>query len=177
MFSEYQDALISSCGRYRYMLLRRWDRGLPLALFLMKNPSTADAAEDDATIRKCRGFAGRLGFGGFYVGNLYAYRSTDPKAIPDGNDGIGNPENDGAILEMLRDAGLVIVAWGDLSKPQALRAQVVLALCPPVAVRALRLTRAGHPHHPARLPYSDALVELPADYPLSAYSFAGSRSK
>lgn len=173
MFSEYQDALISSCGRYRYMLLRRWDWGLPLALFLMKNPSTADAAVDDATIRKCRGFALRLGFGGFYVGNLYAYRSTDPKAIPDGNDGIGNPENDGAILEMLRDAGLVIAAWGDLSKSQALRARAVLELCPPVAVRALRLTRAGHPHHPARLPYSDALVELPADYPLSANSFAG----
>lgn len=47
-------------------------------MFIMLTPSTADADTDDPTIRRCIGFAKSSGFGGLYVGNLFAYRSTQP---------------------------------------------------------------------------------------------------
>ncbi len=53
-----KSATISDCGTYRYHLAREWSTGKPI-LFVMLNPSTADAGEDDPTIRKCLGFATR----------------------------------------------------------------------------------------------------------------------
>jgi len=44
-------AIISDCGRYRYLLRRLWAEGLPRALFIMLNPSTADDKIDDPTIK------------------------------------------------------------------------------------------------------------------------------
>ncbi len=75
-----KEAVISDCGRYRYRLTRRWGDG-PLLSFIMLNPSTADAEVDDPTIRRCMGFARRDGYGGIVVGNLYAFRTTKPKAL------------------------------------------------------------------------------------------------
>ena len=37
------DAVLSDCGKYRYLLRRTWDHGQPRALLIMLNPSTADA--------------------------------------------------------------------------------------------------------------------------------------
>lgn len=41
---------------YRYALTRRWS-DWPPAVFIMLNPSTADAFVEDPTIRRCLGFA------------------------------------------------------------------------------------------------------------------------
>ena len=73
-------AVFSPCERYRYKLWRVWDPARPLGLvmFLMLNPSTATDAEDDPTIRRCIGYARSWGYGGLYVGNLFAYRATTP---------------------------------------------------------------------------------------------------
>ncbi|MDP3851982.1 MAG: DUF1643 domain-containing protein [Luteolibacter sp.] len=57
--SPYCSAVLSSCGQYRYELWRRWAEG-PHVLFIMLNPSTADATNDDATIRKCVAYARRF---------------------------------------------------------------------------------------------------------------------
>lgn len=57
-------AEISDCGRYRYRLSRWWgDKDDPdRAVFVMLNPSTADASNDDPTIRRCIGFAQSHGY-------------------------------------------------------------------------------------------------------------------
>lgn len=67
-------ASISDCGRYRYALHRWWGDGARL-IFVMLNPSTADANVDDPTIRRCVGFARSLGFDGLGVFNLYYDRA------------------------------------------------------------------------------------------------------
>lgn len=130
-------AVISPCGRYRYVLAR--DLGLMgrgAVLFLMLNPSTADASEDDPTIRRCKGFAQTWGFARLLVGNLYAYRATDPSALglkrpPDPqvshyedrfhwglppSDPVG-PENDRHLIELSAQADKVVCAWGAHAKP------------------------------------------------------------
>ena len=77
---EVGRALISPDQRFRYWLLRRWSPG-PLLVWVMLNPSTATPYLDDATIRKVRGFSKRLGYGGFVVVNVWAFRTKDPKVL------------------------------------------------------------------------------------------------
>lgn len=47
------NATMSADGLYRYVLWRQWAEGPRNATFIMLNPSTANATEDDATIRRC----------------------------------------------------------------------------------------------------------------------------
>ena len=93
-------ALFSPCGRFRYRLGRRWGEG-PTIAFVLLNPSTADDQRDDPTIRRCIGFARRLGFGGLEVVNLYAYVATDPAELRRVGYLVGD-ENDGHMLEAVR---------------------------------------------------------------------------
>jgi hypothetical protein len=146
-----RDALVSSCGLYRYWLLRRWADG-PMLLFIMLNPSTADAAVDDATIRRCTTFALAHGYGGFYVVNLYAFRATQPADLKRAGYPVG-PEADAHFQRLLVRCQDVCVAWGanaaGLARPaevlQLLRAASRAPLC-------LGITRGGYPQHPLMLP-------------------------
>src|SRR4051812_40135006 len=70
-------AILSDCDRYRYLLGREWADG-PTAVFVMLNPSTADALHNDPTIRRCLRYAQVWGCGALMVANLYAWRATDP---------------------------------------------------------------------------------------------------
>ena len=150
-------AVLSEDGTYRYRLTRRVsDRPDPYRLvFVMLNPSTADAFTDDATIRRCVGYAKRRGFDELEVVNLYAYRATDPddlrRAHASGVDVVG-PENLAYVDESLR-RGFVAAAWGNNA-----------ATCPPTPVSlllaswsqtiwCLGTTAAGQPRHPSRGPY------------------------
>ena len=112
MPTEYTHAAatISPCGLYRYELVRAWGDP-PFCAFVMLNPSTADGAEDDNTIRRCVGFAQRFGFGGFSVVNLFAFRATKPEAMLAAADPVG-PDNDAHILGALAAAQRVFAAWG-----------------------------------------------------------------
>lgn len=153
---------LSDDGVYRYWLGRRWGGGESLA-FIMLNPSTADGTEDDPTIRKCVGFARRLGYSGISVFNLYAYRATDPKdlkrAMRSGVDVVG-PENDERLRAMLaarlaRGDG-VVAAWG-AHAPDA-RVREVLAMPGSRALCTLGLTAKGVPRHPLMLGYEGATL-------------------
>lgn len=56
-------AALSPDGVYRYRLWRIWDDDLAPTAFVMLNPSTADAMQDDPTIRRCMSFARSWGAG------------------------------------------------------------------------------------------------------------------
>lgn len=123
-------AAFDETGAYRYLLTRTWGTGDP-AVFVMLNPSTADAFTLDPTVRRCVGFARAWGAGGLVVANIFALRSTDPQALYDHPDPVG-AAND-AVLDALPVGPRVIAAWGAHGALHG-RGHVV----------AERLTAAGH---------------------------------
>jgi len=152
-----RDAVLSDCGRFRYILSRDWNGMLPRLCYVMLNPSTADASQDDPTIRKCIGFAERLGFGGFTVVNLYAYRATHPRDLRTAGYPVG-PENNDFISIALDGTDAVVCAWGanarGLARPTEVLSLLRRRLLKP---KALSLTAGGIPAHPLMLPYSCTL--------------------
>lgn len=147
-------AVISGCGQYRYRLGRSWaadtSPGRTVA-FVMLNPSTADAMVDDPTIRRCVGFARDWGFAALEVVNLLAYRATNPRDLVAVRDPFG-PYNPGHLADAVREADLVVAAWG-ASFPQQLAwsVDVTAALLRDRGAHHLGLTAAGHPRHPLYL--------------------------
>jgi hypothetical protein len=142
-----------TCGMYRYHLLRRWGQG-PLVTWIMLNPSTADASENDATIRRCVGFAQTWDYDGIEVVNLFALRAPYPRDLLRHPDPIG-PRNDEFLHEVLSAASdnLVVCAWGDHARRHQHRNQWVRAMLAGLGVelQVLGLTGKGEPSHPLRL--------------------------
>lgn len=153
------EATISPCERYRYRLTRPLGGG-PTCLFVMLNPSTADAKKNDKTVTRCIGFAERENCGLLEVVNLFAWRATDPRELKRAADPVG-PENDTAIVAAAGRAKLVIAAWGG-SIPATLRtrpAAVLEMLARLGPVWCLGKTKDGTPAHPLYL-RADAPLEL-----------------
>ncbi|WP_162343230.1 DUF1643 domain-containing protein [Cyclobacterium salsum] len=107
-----KSAKISSCEKYRYTLTRIWETGKPLVLFVMLNPSTADATKDDRTITRCIGFSKSWGYGGLHVCNLFAFRATKPKDLLICDNPFGD-ENIDHIRQLIDKVDKVICAWGN----------------------------------------------------------------
>jgi hypothetical protein len=142
-----RDALISECGTYRYKLWRRWDVTKPRVGWIMCNPSTADAEQDDPTIRRCIGFAKAWGFGGIAVCNLYALRATDPRELWRHPAPVG-PDNDSYLLDSVDDP-VTVCAWGVNGR----RGDAVIKALSRAgaALHYLEMTKAGIPKHPLYL--------------------------
>jgi hypothetical protein len=162
MESPEREAVMSGCGKYRYLLRRRVGRSHRVATIIMLNPSTADAVKDDPTIRRCMGFARLWGCGRLQVVNLFALRSRDPEAIRQAADPVG-PENEDHIRRAIETAGRgpIVCAWG-VRGGYWDRDLAVLGLLQQLGVRplALAVTRGGHPRHPLYAPYTRRLVTL-----------------
>ena len=94
---------------FRYSLERTWNSDIDRVLYIMLNPSTVDANIDDATIRRCKSFAARWGKGGIVAGNLFTFRSTDPKGLFGHRDPVG-PENDGHLERLAGEREAVVAA-------------------------------------------------------------------
>jgi hypothetical protein len=154
-------ALFSSCRRWRYLLWRRWDERLPVANFLMLNPSTADEFQLDPSCTRARVYAERWGYGSLIVTNLFGWRATDPTAMKAVREPVGR-RNDRAILQAAREAGIVVCAWGNHGAHLE-RSLKVLALLRQarVPLHALRLNGAGQPAHPLYLPGNLRPTKLP----------------
>ncbi len=143
-------ATFDESGRYRYRLWRHWGPSAGRVIWVMLNPSTADADVLDPTVRRCVTYARAWGFGGLEVLNLFAWRSTDPRALYAAVDPIG-PDNDRMIVEAVYQPAtdLVVCAWGVHGALHD-RGRRVRRLLPTTAV-CLGRTRAGHPKHPLYL--------------------------
>ena len=150
-------AVISDCKKYRYLLSRIWDDNKPWVLFIMLNPSTADAEKDDPTIRRCIGFAKDWGYGGIYVVNLFSLRATNPKELLTAQFVIG-VENEEWFRKISALANLVVCAWGNSSIVRKLQKQFDHGWKPlswidkNKPLHCLGLSNNGTPKHPLYLP-------------------------
>ncbi len=154
-------AEIDPTGTYRWVLGRQWGEG-PLMHFTMLNPSTADAMQDDPTIRRCVGYALREECGGLLVTNLSSFRARDPKALIswlakaiDARGAYG-ADTDRHIRECAMASKFNVVAWGANARHRLLahRAKGVLDLLlahSQAGVSAIEVLEDGVPSHPLML--------------------------
>ena len=150
------DAVISASGRFRYLLTRRFPslHG-PRVTFIMLNPSTADAATDDPTIRRCMAYARRWSCGVLLVVNLFALRSTSPREINECAAGGVDPRGPQNLpyVQLACSTGEVVCAWGNHGAFEHAGARMIECLRDQgVKPLALRMTKLGHPAHPLYLP-------------------------
>nr|WP_295828256.1 DUF1643 domain-containing protein [uncultured Azospirillum sp.] len=164
-------AAISPSGAYRYWLRRDLgmiNLGNPPVVFCMLNPSTADATEDDPTIRRCRDYADRWGAPWFGVVNLFAFRSTDPDILFDYaacQDPIG-PSNRPVIHYVAKalaaEGGRIVCGWGSTGQSKAVSRKYIAQVVEDVVTiiraaglepQALRQSeKTSQPWHPLYLP-------------------------
>jgi len=158
-------AILSECGQYRYALSRDIDMlGNQSIAYFGVNPSTADASNDDSTVKKWIQFSGLNKASAFTVANAFAYRSTDVRQLALVDDPIG-PANDFHIDIIINEADILIPCWGSRHKlPERLRSRLdalsarLLASGKPVY--CFGLTSSGDPRHPLMLPYSTELIRM-----------------
>uniref|UniRef100_I2Q078 DUF1643 domain-containing protein n=1 Tax=Desulfovibrio sp. U5L TaxID=596152 RepID=I2Q078_9BACT len=135
-------------GPWRYRLTRSWGGDPANLVWIMLNLSVADAAVDDPTIRRVRGFSGAWGFEGFTVVNLFAEIQTDPAMMGKGCDPVG-PENDDYIARAARAAQRIVCAWGaGIRQERAQRPKAVLGMLLGAPLYCLGRAKDGSPRHP-----------------------------
>lgn len=149
-------AVLSADETYRYVLTRRWAEG-PKLLWMMLNPSTADAMTDDRTISQCIHFTRAHGFDGLTVVNLYALRATNPDELDGHPDPVG-PDNDHWIKALAETHNTAVMAWGahrpNLHEPRVIK---VLGVLWATQKWCFGKTKDGSPRHPCRLPRATQL--------------------
>jgi hypothetical protein len=156
--SEYAET------NHRYTLRRNWLGGHGVVNWIMLNPSTADDTFDDATIRRCVGFAKRWGYSGISVTNLFAYRATDPKELRIllnccGGFRLAIGERSAEHIDREAKASAIVVcAWGDNCDVLPHRDLDVISMLRYRDLYCIRRTKKGNPAHPVREPYTDQPV-------------------
>lgn len=164
-------AYLSDCGTYRYELERDWaapDAHDQSVVWIMLNPSTADATADDPTIRRCISFAKTWGVERLKVVNLFAYRATDPKELATAEDPTGSL-NFAVIEDAFFNAAdfgdIVVCAWGasaPIDTTEAAERIKATAEHFGVDMYCLGTTKNGSPRHPLYVKGDTELELLPA---------------
>lgn len=149
-----KDAVFSECGKYRYLLVRVWNAELSPAVCIGLNPSTANAENDDPTIRNLTRILQNAGYGGLYMMNLFAMISPNPndlRACPD-----PVKENDDWLLKMAAGQQ-VVFCWGNFKQAEY-RAKKIKTMFP--ASKCFGKNSNGSPKHPLYLKGQTQLIDF-----------------
>jgi len=145
----------SACKHYRYLLSRSWQQGAGRVVFIGLNPSTADAVNDDPTIKRCVDYAARWGFAHMDMVNLFSFRATQPELLMAAKNPVG-PCNDSWLDKSIARSDLAIACWGNhgsyLNRSSLINDRYPQLLC-------LKTTARSQPAHPLYL--SAALLPRP----------------
>lgn len=168
-----KSAIISPCGNFRYRLDRTSLEPLPegdgshplrgkVVAFFGVNPSTADAAINDPTVRKWIGFCRRWGVSSFIVGNVFSYRSTKVKELgktpfPQG------PAHFEHLMKIIEDADVLVPCWGSVGKvPKNIRwhfdSLMGTLIRSGKPVLHFGIAKCGSPLHPLMLAYKTPIT-------------------
>lgn len=171
-------AKLTKCGRYRYGLYRIWDIRKPLMCWAMLNPSKADHRQNDPTITRCINFSSGWGYGGFYVVNLFAYRSKLPTDLLRVSDPVG-PRTRQHTLGIISHIWqtwfhsktqkgpkpILLAGWGNsASKVNDFQRERQFLLYTAshnyLSVRCLGINKGGEPKHPLYCPDDSELLDF-----------------
>lgn len=144
-------AIYNATETHRYVLWRRWDERSTMVAFIGLNPSTATELVLDPTVTRCRNYAERWGYGGMYMLNAYALRSTDPRGLKKVDDPVGALNNEYIRIHTLASSGtaLVVACWGS-NCPTKRQEEVLQQIVAP-EIYALAMAQSGKPKHPLYL--------------------------
>lgn len=149
-------AEFSEDRKYRYKLWRIWDETKPKAMCIGLNPSTANEGKNDATINNLVSILTILGYGGFYMMNLFAIISSKPEILLTCDDPLGDNENKLAEVAAICDD--IIVCWGNF-KQAGERIKQVLPNYP--NAKCFGFNKNGTPFHPRALVYIKGALKNP----------------
>ena len=149
-------AIFSDDRKYRYALWRVWSPSKPILGGVGLNPSDANEFKNDPTITRGIVRADKNGFGGFVMTNMHGMVSTDPNALLNNPDAVGE-FNDYYIKQMVELTEYQLCGWGSF-KPVKYRAGMVYSmLTNPVC---LGVNADGQPKHPLYVSYDTPMVKF-----------------
>lgn len=151
-------AVFSDDRKYRYLLQRQIDSNNDsTCVFICLNPSTADETFDDPTVRRCKGYAEEWGYGTLLMGNLHAFRATNPKDLMAQHErDVEGLDNSGWLLYLLevgnKYGNTAVMGWGNhgdkFGAATRLREEIKYR---GYNAYVLKLTSVGEPAHPLYL--------------------------
>jgi hypothetical protein len=113
------------------------------------NPSTADANKNDPTTRYLTSMLDKLGYGGYYLMNLFSYISSKPEALLTCEDPVGLTDLYLNQVELVcKD---VIVCWGGFKQAEQ-RIKDILPRYPNAL--CFGVNKNGTPYHPLAMMYN-----------------------
>lgn len=143
---------ISDCSEYRLALGREADALTWMSstvLFVLNNPSTADAQTDDPTVNRGWAYSQRWGYDRMVFCNVNPHRSTDPALAKIPPEEVLNT-NDLVLQSWGARADFVVAAWG-VKANKVLVERAVDVLLSVTKLHMLELSKDGTPKHPLYL--------------------------
>ncbi len=155
---ENVSTVFSKCGKHRFVLDCIWDSTKPLMTFVLLNPSIASNDICDPTVDKCIHFAKRDDYGSISIINLFSKITPRPQnLLLDETRTVD--ENEGHILNVIKQSKKVVVAWGEEGAWFHMNHKV-LTLLRDQKLYCLGTNRYGFPRHPGRLPKDTKIKEF-----------------
>ena len=152
-------------SEYRYILGTAGEKPL---ITIGINPSTAEPSHLDNTIKTVERIALRNGFDSFIMFNVYAQRATNPDSMDISLNEKLHIENMKAfrwMLEQIDGQPHIWAAWGTIIEKRGYLKKCLEDMVEigneydAKWIRAGKLSKAGHPHHPLYLP-KDSIFEV-----------------
>lgn len=145
-------------GNHRYSLTRGWlrlDQEANIAMAIGLNPSTANAAKDDPTIRRICSLLDANGYNMLYMVNLFSYITPYPEELQRVATCKYDEKQCKKIWAHFRDASRdVIFAWGNFDTVG--RDQLAIKMFP--SALCFGKNKNGSPKHPLYLKKDTKLV-------------------
>lgn len=147
------ECIFSEDRIYRYVLKHSWkdmfDVQEKAIVWIALNPSTADENQLDPTLTRIRNFSNDFGYNCFYMLNIYAFRSTDPKNMLNCKQPIGK-DNDYWIKEICNKTDKIVCCWGNMGKHLD-RSNKIREMLKSYPLYYLDLSKENQPKHPLYL--------------------------
>lgn len=162
----FSGAIFSPDKKYRYCLWRSRHQHIdpPLKphaiMFVGLNPSTANESTNDPTVTRCMNFSWDWGYDFFFMMNVFALRSTDPKLLYTAHQprGLLNPFY---IQRVAQKCNAAVCCWGNHGKycNAGKHVEMILRYKSNIQIFHFGLTNENQPKHPLYLPKDNKIIK------------------